>query len=100
MKTLLSAIVLSVLSVSAVHAEIAIDGKDYETTIPVTMENFDHAETAVNFNKWVNNGIMNSLFPLTDYYQQALRRLSALIETLSTPSASIVSSPVKWTTLK
>jgi len=42
MKTLLSAIALSVLSVSAVHAEMAIDGKDYETTIPVTMENFDH----------------------------------------------------------
>jgi len=50
MKTLLSAIALSVLSVSAVHAEMAIDGKDYETTIPVTMENFD----PVNFNKWVS----------------------------------------------
>ena len=68
MKTLLSAIALSVLSVSAVHAEMAIDGKDYETTIPVTMENFDHAETAVNFNKWVSKGIMNSSVALTDYY--------------------------------
>ena len=67
MKTLLSAIALSFLSVSAVHAEMAIDGKDYETTIPVTMENFDHAETAVNFNKWVSKGIMNSSVALTDY---------------------------------
>jgi hypothetical protein len=68
MKTLLSAIVLSVLSVSAVHAEMAIVGTDYESTIPVTMENFDHAETAVNFNKWVSKGIMNSSVDLTDYY--------------------------------
>ncbi|NOR20123.1 MAG: hypothetical protein GQ538_08565, partial [Xanthomonadales bacterium] len=68
MKTLLSATALSVLFVSAVHAEMAIDGKDYKTTIPVTMENFDHAETAVNFNKWVSKGIMNSSVALTDYY--------------------------------
>jgi len=68
MKIFLSAIALSVLSVSAVHAEMAIDGKNYETTIPVTMENFDHAETAVNFNKWVSKGIMNSSVALTDYY--------------------------------
>jgi hypothetical protein len=68
MKTLLSVIALSVLSVSAAHAEMAIDGKNYETTIPVTMENFDHAETAVNFNKWVSKGIMNSSVALTDYY--------------------------------
>ncbi len=68
MKTLLSAIALSVLSVSAVHAEMAIDGRDYETTIPVTMENFDRAEAAVNFNKWVSKGIMNSSVDLTDYY--------------------------------
>ncbi|MCP4900238.1 MAG: DUF1214 domain-containing protein [bacterium] len=68
MKTLLSAIALSALSVSAVHAEMAIDGKDYETTIPVTMENFDRAEAAVNFNKWVSKGIMNSSVDLTDLY--------------------------------
>lgn len=44
-------IVLSSLFSGSALAAIAIDGKDYKTTIPVTMENFDHAETAVNFNK-------------------------------------------------
>lgn len=61
-------IVLSSLFSGSALAAIAIDGKDYKTTIPVTMENFDHAETAVNFNKWVSKGIMNSSVDLTDYY--------------------------------
>jgi hypothetical protein len=61
-------IVLSSLISGSALAAIAIDGKDYKTTIPVTMENFDHAETAVNFNKWVSKGIMNSSVDLTDYY--------------------------------
>ena len=68
MKTLISTLVLSILSVGLVQAEIAIDGKDYEKTIPVTMKNFDHCEAAVNFNKWLSKGIMNSSVDLTDYY--------------------------------
>jgi len=68
MKTLLSALIISTLSVGVAQAEMAIDGKDYKTTIPVTMENFNHVEAAVNFNKWVSKGIMNSSVDLTDYY--------------------------------
>lgn len=60
-------VLFSLLSGTAV-AETAIDGKDYKTTIPVTMENFDQVEAAVNFNKWVSKGIMNSKVDLTDYY--------------------------------
>lgn len=68
MKTLISTLALSILSVGLVQAEIAIDGKDYEKTIPVTMENFDHCEAAVNFNKWLSKGIMNSSINLTELY--------------------------------
>jgi hypothetical protein len=68
MKALFLALALSALCIGVVQAEIAIDGKDYKTTIPVTMENFDHAEAAVNFNKWASKGIMNSSVDLTDYY--------------------------------
>jgi hypothetical protein len=68
MKALFFALALSALCVGVVQAEIAIDGKDYKTTIPVTMENFDHVEAAVNFNKWASKGIMNSSVDLTDYY--------------------------------
>jgi hypothetical protein len=68
MKALFLALTLSALCVGVVQAEIAIDGKDYKTTIPVTMENFDHVEAAVNFNKWASKGIMNSSVDLTDYY--------------------------------
>jgi hypothetical protein len=68
MKTLLSILVLSVLSVGLAQAEIAIDGKDYEKTIPVTINNFDRVEAAVNFNKWAAKGIMNSKVDLTDLY--------------------------------
>ena len=68
MKSLLPTLLLLTLSVSTAQAEIAIDGKDYESTIPVTMANFDHAEAAVNFNKWAAKGIMNSKVDLTDYY--------------------------------
>ncbi len=68
MKALFFALTLSALCVGVVQAEIAIDGKDYKTTIPVTMENFDHVEAAVNFNKWASKGIMNSSVDLTDYY--------------------------------
>jgi hypothetical protein len=68
MKALFLALALSALCVGVVQAEIAIDGKNYKTTIPVTMENFNHVEAAVNFNKWVSKGIMNSSVDLTDYY--------------------------------
>ena len=68
MKTLLSALIISTLSVGVAQAEMAIDGKDYKTTIPVTMKNFDHCEAAVNFNKWLSKGIMNSSVNLTDLY--------------------------------
>jgi len=68
MKTLLPTLLLSVLSISLAQAEIAIDGKDYEKTIPVTINNFDLVEAAVNFNKWASKGIMNSKVDLTDYY--------------------------------
>jgi hypothetical protein len=68
MKTLFLTLTLSVLSVGLAQAEIAIDGKDYETTIPVTMDNFDRVDAAVNFNKWSSKGIMNSKVDLTDYY--------------------------------
>jgi len=70
MKTLITTLVLSILSVGLVQAEIAIDGKDYEKTIPVTMKNFDHCEAAVNFNKWLSKGIMNSSVNLTDLAKQ------------------------------
>ncbi len=49
-------------------AELAIDGKEYDETIPVTINNFNEAEAAVNFNKWAARGIMNSSVDLTDYY--------------------------------
>jgi len=68
MKTLLPTLLLLALSVGLAQAEIAIDGKDYEKTIPVTINNFDRAEAAVNFNKWASKGIMNSKVDLTDYY--------------------------------
>ena len=68
MKTLILILTLSILSVGLAHAEIAIDGKDYEKTIPVTINNFDHVEAAVNFNKWASKGIMNSKVDLTDLY--------------------------------
>ena len=68
MRTLLPALLLSALSVGLAQAEIAIDEKDYEKTIPVTINNFDLAEAAVNFNKWASKGIMNSKVDLTDYY--------------------------------
>ncbi|MEP0200893.1 MAG: DUF1214 domain-containing protein [Halioglobus sp.] len=68
MKTLISALALSMLSAGLAHAEVAIDGKNYEETIPVTMDNFDHCEAAVNFNKWASKGIMNSSVDLTELY--------------------------------
>lgn len=68
MKILLTVLALSTLSVGVVQAEMAIDGKDHIRTIPVTMENFDHSEAAVNFNKWVSIGIMKISVDLTDYY--------------------------------
>lgn len=68
MKKLLSSLTLSFLIVGLAHAEIAIDGKDYKETIPVTINNFNHVEAAVNFNKWASKGIMNSKVDLTDYY--------------------------------
>lgn len=68
MKTLAATLFTSILGTGIAEAGIAIDGKNYEETIPVTMENFDHVEAAVNFNKWSAKGIMNSKVDLTDYY--------------------------------
>lgn len=68
MKTLTSTLALSVLSIGLAQAEIAIDGKDYKKTIPVTINNFDRVEAAVNFNKWAKKGIMNSKVDLTELY--------------------------------
>lgn len=47
------------------NAGIAIDGKEYKHTIPVTEENYSDAEAEVNFIKWKKKGVMNKLFSLT-----------------------------------
>jgi hypothetical protein len=47
------------------NAGIAIDGKDYKNTIPVTDANFTEVEAEVNFLKWKNKDAMNKLFHLT-----------------------------------
>lgn len=68
MKKIHLALLLSAINIGGVQAETAIDGKDYKATIPVTINNFDKVEAAVNFNKWSSKGIMNSKVDLTDYY--------------------------------
>ena len=47
------------------YAGIAIDGKEYKTTIPVTEKNYTDAEAEYNFLKWKNKDAMNKLFHLT-----------------------------------
>ena len=47
------------------HAGVAIDGKEYKNTIPVTEKNFTDAEAEYNFLKWKNKDAMNKLFHLT-----------------------------------
>jgi len=47
---------------------VAIDGNEYAKTIPVTEANFNEAEAAVNFVKWVQKDAMNKLVHLTDLY--------------------------------
>ncbi|MGY3571764.1 DUF1214 domain-containing protein [Vibrio paucivorans] len=68
MKHLIPTLLLSAMTLHSAQAAVAIDGKEYESTIPVTMENFDRVEAAVNFNKWASKGINNSFVHLTDYY--------------------------------
>lgn len=64
----ISTFVIALVGSGSAHAEIAIDGNDYSETIPVTIQNFDKVEAAVNFDKWRARGINNSVVNLTDYY--------------------------------
>jgi len=65
-KALAGVIWLSIfLACSLANASIAIDGKDFKSTIPVTEANFTDVEAEVNFLKWKNKGAMNKLFHLT-----------------------------------
>ena len=69
MKHMLSVtLCLALIGTNSAVAGLAIDGKEYEETIPVTINNFNEAEAAVNFNKWRARGIMNSKVDLTEYY--------------------------------
>ncbi|MGI9536813.1 MAG: DUF1214 domain-containing protein [Desulfocapsaceae bacterium] len=45
---------------------MAIDGKEYEKTIPVTEDNFTDVDAEVNFFKWKSRDAMNKLFHLTE----------------------------------
>ncbi|MFN1582829.1 DUF1214 domain-containing protein [Vibrio rotiferianus] len=63
-KILLTLSVLSVLSQGALAAT-AIDGKEYNETLPVTVENLTKVEAEVNFLKWKNKDAMNKMFHLT-----------------------------------
>jgi hypothetical protein len=48
MKHMLTAtLFLALIGTNSAVAELAIDGNDYEETIPVTINNFDEAEAAV-----------------------------------------------------
>ena len=47
------------------NAGVAIDGKEYENTIPVTEANFTDVDAEVNFLKWKSKDAMNKLFHLT-----------------------------------
>ena len=57
-------LVLAPLLFLQLHADKAIDGKEYKETIPVTQANFTDAEAEVNFLKWKNKDAMNKLFHL------------------------------------
>jgi hypothetical protein len=66
LKSLVCCIYLSILTVCGLaNAGVAIDGKEYKQTIPVTEENFTDADAEVNFLKWKNKDAMNKLFHLT-----------------------------------
>ena len=47
------------------NAGVAIDGKEYKSTIQVTEANFTEVEAEVNFLKWKNKDAMNKLFHLS-----------------------------------
>jgi hypothetical protein len=65
-KSLASSICLLTFTVCGLaHAGVAIDGKEYENTMPVTEENFTDVEAEVNFFKWKSKDAMNKLFHLT-----------------------------------
>ena len=66
LKLLATLICLTTLTVYGLaNAGVAIDGKKYKHTIPVTEENYSDAEAEVNFLKWKKKGAMNKLFSLT-----------------------------------
>ena len=66
LKSLISLICLTVLTFGGLaNAGVAIDGKEYKNTIPVTDANFTDVEAEVNFLKWKNKDAMNKLFHLT-----------------------------------
>jgi len=66
LKLQVAAICLSTLCIfSLSHADMAIDGKEYKQTLPVTAENYTDVEAEVNFYKWVKKDAMNKLFHLT-----------------------------------
>ena len=57
-------ILISLTFSTLANAGVAIDGKEYKNTIPVTEKNFTDAEAEVNFLKWKNKDAMNKLFHL------------------------------------
>jgi hypothetical protein len=64
-KLLITQIIFFTLVIGGLaHAGTAIDGKEYENTIPVTPENYTDVEAEVNFQKWVSRDAMNKLFRL------------------------------------
>jgi hypothetical protein len=66
LKSLTSFICLSsLIFCSFGYAGVAIDGKEYKNTIPVTEKNFTDVEAEYNFLKWKNKDAMNKLFHLT-----------------------------------
>ena len=66
-KLLINAFCFSILIFcSLAHAGIAIDGKEYKQTIPVTPENYTDVDAEVNFYKWKSKDAMNKLFHLTE----------------------------------
>ncbi len=65
-KSLVRVVCLSVFATySLANAGVAIDGKEYKNTIPVTEANFTDVEAEVNFFKWKSKDAMNKLFHLT-----------------------------------
>ncbi len=69
MKTNALTILLLVLAFTfcgLANAGVAIDGKEYKQTIPVTPENYTEVEAEVNFYKWKSKDAMNKLFYMTE----------------------------------